>query len=272
MRSLPRLRPAVVGAALGACLCGQAALSPGVDRLVVETYDVGLMNLRTAASVVRPLLSAEGRVVEDARSRRLIVVDRPDVQRAVAAALRRVVTEARNVRIRVATTWSAESGQAGGSVRVGRRPRVSAGARDSRSSVRAEQQLLVLSGGEGEIRVAEETPYAEWLFTWGTGRGLWARGTSWHDVGTSMSVVPTVLADGRIHLRITPQLSYRAGGDKGRVAVHQLSTEVVVDAGEEISLGGLPFADQEFSERFFIGLHREHGRQHVDVRVRASVE
>src|SRR5687768_7054722 len=136
----PPSRPASL--AFTAVLSGLAVCAPAADRLAVESHDVGLMDLRTAAAVVRPLLSAEGRVVEDERSRRLIVVDRPDVQRAVAAALRRVVTEARNVRIRVATTWSAESGQAGGSVRVGRRPRVSAGARDSRSSVRAEQQLL----------------------------------------------------------------------------------------------------------------------------------
>lgn len=272
MRSLPRLRQAVLGVAIGACLCGLAAPSPAADGLVVETYDVGLMNLRTAASVVRPLLSVEGRVVEDERTRRLIVVDRPDVQRAVAAALRRVVTAARNVRILVATTWTADSGQAGGSVRLGRRPGASVGARESRATVRAHQQLLVLSGAEGEIRVAEEIPYAEWLFTWGAGRGLWARGVAWRDVATSLVVVPTVLTDGRIHLRITPQLEYRVAEDRERVAVHQLSTEVVVDAGEEVSLGGLPIADTEFRERFFVGLHREHGRQHVDVRVRATVD
>jgi hypothetical protein len=54
--------------------------------------------------------------------------------------------------------------------------------------------------------------------------------------------------------------------------VHQLSTEIVVQPGEEMHLGGVPAGDREFRERFLLGYDRATGTQQVDVRLRATLE
>src|SRR5207244_3031977 len=69
-----------------AVLAGPGARAEDPTRLRV--FDLGLTDPRTAAQVVRPLLSPAGRLYEDPAQHRLIVSDRPDVLERVAAALR----------------------------------------------------------------------------------------------------------------------------------------------------------------------------------------
>src|SRR6187549_2779351 len=90
-----------------------AAAQMPEHRLDIETYDLGLVDTRVAAEAVQPLLSPEGRVVEDAANHRIIVVDVPSVHRAVRAALERVVVTTRNVRVGVTFRWKATSDHIG---------------------------------------------------------------------------------------------------------------------------------------------------------------
>ncbi|HEY3122169.1 MAG TPA: secretin N-terminal domain-containing protein, partial [Vicinamibacteria bacterium] len=163
-------------------LGGLAARAEESTRLRV--FDLGLTDPRTAAEVVRPLLSPAGRLYEDPAQHRLIVSDRPEVLDRVAAALRTIEVVPRNVRIRVRTRLERQVRIVGaeGTVRGG--VTIRGGASRSRTVSNAEQQLLVVSGGKASLRVAEETPYAEWFWSWGLGRGLWTGGTAWHDVET----------------------------------------------------------------------------------------
>jgi hypothetical protein len=165
-------------------------------------------------------------------------------------------SELRNVRIRVRSTWTVDehSVAVGVGVRVPP-PRVAvAGSAGSSASKRETvQEVLALSGGSAELRVARETPVAPWLQQWSAGHGLQAPGGTWQEVGTSLAVEPLVLADGRISLRLTPRISGRANGSPFEVDVVELSTEVVVRPGQELDLGGLPMSDESFRERFFLG-------------------
>lgn len=244
------------------------------DRLVVEVHDVGVVDLGTAAAIVRPLLSPEGRVVEEARSHRLVVVDLPSVQRRVREALRRTAhAPVRNVRVRVVSEWRVR--EAGGGVALGGgRGTVTlrGGAGDRTALHRTQQEVLVSSGREGSIRVAEEVPYAEWFLAWGIGHGVLAQGTQWRDVSTSLAVEPTVLSDGRVRVKLTPQLEYWV--DRGRqvTALHRMATEVVVRPGEELLLGGVPSGDVEFRERFLVGYDARRGSQSIEMRLTATVE
>src|SRR5688572_6760808 len=69
------------------------------DALQVRSYPVGLMDVDSAAQLVRRLLSPEGLVVEDRAHRRLLVHDRPDVHARIQAALAAIELPASNVRI-----------------------------------------------------------------------------------------------------------------------------------------------------------------------------
>jgi type II secretory pathway component GspD/PulD (secretin) len=242
-------------------------------RLQVETYDLGLTDVGAAAEAVRPLLSPEGRVVEDERNHRLIVVDVASVQRAVRAALQKVEVQARNIRVMVTFRWQAAGDRTGARVRP-RDGGVAVGGDVTRSSSRttSRQELVVLSGGRASLRIADEVPYADWFWTWGLGRGMWVEGVKWRDVASGMEVEPLALPDGRIRIRLTPYFEYFIDTARQVTRLHTLTTEVVANDGEEIQLGGVPANDSEFRERFLIGFDRARGMSQASIVLRATVE
>jgi type II secretory pathway component GspD/PulD (secretin) len=279
-------------AALAALAAAPVAAPPLNPRPAAKTemrvYDLGLNDPAVAAEIIRALLSPEGRVYPDPAQHRLVVSDRPDVHARVAEAMKTLNVPPRNIRIEVTGRMErtdrerqleASGAVGGGPVRVGvgRRPPRSGvviGGQDSRSrtTVDARQQLLVLSGGRASLTVAEEVPYSEWLYTWGLGHGLWAQNVVWQQVGTSMVVEPRVLGNGTILVRLTPRFDYRANGTSQTVDVSELSTEVIVRPGEEIDLGGVPFRDTEFRERFLAGIDESGQSARTAIKMRATVE
>jgi hypothetical protein len=249
-----------------------AAQSPE-RRLDVQTYDLGLTDVHAAAEAVRPLLSPAGRVVEDERNHRIIVVDLPEVHLTIRAALRRVEASARNIRLAVTFRWQAASDRAG--VRFptrGGTVSVDGDASRSQSTTTSRQELLVLSGGKASLRIAEEVPYEEWFWTWGLGRGLWTSGVRWRDVASGMDVEPVALPGGRIRVRLTPYFEYWIDARRQATRVHDLSTEVVANEGEDITLGGVAATDREFRERFLIGYDRARETSQASITLRATVE
>jgi type II secretory pathway component GspD/PulD (secretin) len=288
MRALPLL--AMSALALGPSASPQSVLSsPAAARTEMRVYDLGLTDAALAADAIRPLLSPEGRLYPDPAQHRLVVSDRPDVLARVAQALRTLDVTPRNIRIEVRGKMDRTGHQrqvdasgtiAEGPVRVGvgqrppARTGVVVGAQDSRSrtSVDAVQTLVVLSGGQATLTVAEQVPYSQWLYTWGVSHGLWAENIVWQEVGTSMVVAPRALGNGSILVRLTPRFDYRAGGSSHTVDVSELSTEVVVRDGEEIDLGGVPFRDESFRERFLAGVDESGQTTQVSMTLRARVE
>ena len=269
------LRPHIL---LVACLIAGAA--EAAESPVVRVYALGLTDPAAAIEIVRGLLSPDGRVAEDARNHRLVVLDRPAVHARVAEALKTLDVPARNVRITVTHSNERVASDAGIDATVhGRidppaaRVDVRGGASSSRSSSDTQQQIVVLSGGRASIQVAEQVPYADWFWNWGQGNGLWpSASTQWRDVGTSLVVEPLVLGDGTIRLRVTPEFSYFLDRERLTTRVQQLSTEVVVREGEEIDLGGLPTSNREFKERFLIGISRSGETERAQIRLRARVD
>lgn len=178
-----------------------------------------------------------------------------------------------NVRVTVTFRWKAVEERDGIAVRPRRGSvGVSGDSRRSRSSSTTRQQLLVMSGGHASIRIAEEIPYSEWFFTWGRNRRLWAQGVQWRDVATGMDVSPVILSGGRLRVTLTPYFEYFLDARRERTQVHELATEVIVREGEELDLGGVPWSDSEFRERFFIGYARGRGTSEASITLRADVE
>jgi len=287
-----RIMRALAFAALCALAAAPVAAQPLNPRPPAKTemrvYDLGLNDPAVATEIIRGLLSPDGRVYPDPAQHRLVVSDRPEVHARVAEAMKTLNVAPRNIRIEVSArmerTDRARQIEGAGTVNagpvhvgVGRNPPPSGvviAGQDSRSrtTVNARQQLLVLSGGRATLTVAEEVPYSEWLYTWGVGHGLWAQNVVWQQVGTSMVVEPRVLGNGTILVRLTPRFDYRAGGNAQTVDVTELSTEVIVRAGEEIALGGVPFRDTDFRERFLAGVNESGQTARVDMTLRATVE
>jgi hypothetical protein len=249
----------------------------------MRVYDLGLNDPAVATEIIRALLSRKPRLPRS-RQHRLVVSTHPDVHVRVAEAedmnvapQHRIEVSARMGRTDRERQLSERHRRRADRVGVGRRPPrtgVVIAGQDSRSrtTVHAQQQLLVLSGGRASLTVAEEVPYSEWLYTWGLGHGLWAQNVVWQEVGTSMVVEPRALGNGTILVRLTPRFDYRAGGNAQTVDVTELSTEVIVRAGEEIALGGVPFRDTDFRERFLAGVNEAGQTARVEMTLRATVE
>ena len=142
----------------------------------------------------------------------------------------------------------------------------------SRSRDQTRQELLVMSGGRGEIVVATEVPYADWFQVWGQGYGLWQPGIQWKEVGARMVVEPIVLNDDTLRVRLTPAFSYLVDGRSLTTAVTQLSTEVVAREGQEIDLGGVPFSDRQFLDKFLVGFDESGDTVQARITLKASIE
>jgi hypothetical protein len=144
----------------------------------------------------------------------------------------------------------------------------------SRTSSRDEtrQELLVMSGGRGEIIVAREIPYADWFQAWGQGHGLWQPGIQWKEVGARMLVEPVIVTDDTLRVRLTPSFSYLLDGRSLTTAVTQLSTEVMAREGQEIDLGGVPFSDRQFLEKFLVGVNEYGETVETRITLKASID
>jgi hypothetical protein len=194
----------------------------------------------------------------------------------------------RNVRIVVTGTSDRTARQQGveaaGSGRVGD-VRIGAGrfppesgvavrgsASRSRSRDETRQELLVMSGGRGEIVVAKEIPYTDWFQVWGQGYGLWQPGIQWKKVGARMVVEPVILDDDTLRVRLTPEFTYLLDGRSLTTAVTQLSTEVVAREGQEIDLGGVPFSDRQFLEKFLVGVNEYGETVQTRITLKASID
>lgn len=142
----------------------------------------------------------------------------------------------------------------------------------SRSRDETRQELLVMSGGRGEIVVAKEVPYVDWFQVWGQGYGLWQSGLRWKEVGARMLVEPVILDDDTLRVRLTPAFSYLLDGRSLTTAVTQLTTEVVVREGQEIDLGGIPFSDRQFLEKFLVGFDEAGETVQTRITLKASID
>ena len=133
------------------------------------------------------------------------------------------------------------------------------------------QDLLVISGGRACLTVSSQVPEMEWIWNFGVTQGYWTGTMQWKDVGSSLLVEPTVIED-RIRLRLTPQLSYLLGGERRIFVMESLMTEVVVSDGQEVDLGGVQFANQEFRSRFLTGISYGGERRALRIRLLPKIE
>jgi type II/III secretion system protein len=142
----------------------------------------------------------------------------------------------------------------------------------SRSHDQTRQELLVMSGGRGEIVVAKELPYVAWFQDWGQSNGLWQPGIQWKEVGARMVVEPIVVNDDTLRVRLTPAFSYLVDGRSLTTSVTQLSTEVIAREGQEIDLGGVPFSDRQFLEKFLVGFDESGETVQARITLKASID
>jgi type II secretory pathway component GspD/PulD (secretin) len=272
------LLPAVLAAALLLAALPAAADSGRVSKV----YRLGVADPHAAREVAEGLVSREGKVVLDEGHHTLIVLDAPERQAAVAEALQSLQGPLASIRVR-ARIVDHETGEEAGVSASGQLlltlpgPGVrsdvvfdvkSKGVGKSRSS---KQSVVVVSGGEASIAVGREIPYQQWFLLYGKEHGVVAAEVKWKDVGSRLAVSPTVIDGGRrVRLRVVPVISYGKGKKREDVPYAGVATELVLEDGEELRIGGSE-EDEEFYGRFFSGYDRQRRVRRVDIFVRVKI-
>ena len=272
--------PVFLACVLALALAGPALAAADTNR-VFKVHPVGFADPAVAEQMARGLVGPGGNIVLDARNNRLLVF----ATEAEHAQLDRMSAELnvppKNVRIRVDFAGSETESASGFSVRgaggaavgpggdlrggVRLAPRVYDNSTQTRENV--SQELLVASGREGMLRVGQSVPYLAWINDWGLRWGVYREAVQWQDVGAFLAVQPTVMADGTtVRIRVTPELSGTVEGRPHRVRFTRTASEVVVAAGQTVSLGGLG-QDKEFYSRFLVGMDRGGAHHALDIRL-----
>jgi Bacterial type II and III secretion system protein len=142
-------------------------------------------------------------------------------------------------------TQNQEAVQGSGSVIIRRgnvQPsgRVTAGDRQTTVQRSTGIFTLVLDGGESILSVTTTVPHNQvaYYYNYAAGGGYIQRQLIFTDVGTSLRVSASLLADNQIRVRLTPRISYFSAERSGAIDFTEATTELIVPSGQPVSLGG----------------------------------
>ena len=250
-------------------------LGQGTQRF--ESYSLGAADAAAIETVVKNIVGGEGTVVFDGKANRLLVVTTDEKHTQIGDMMKQVATPPQNVKIDVSFRSLGSSDASEASVsgdgaivfengvtrsRVKITPKLES--RSDRWTGNVNQMLLVASGREAFLNVGESVPHLEWLLAYGMSSGVIAQQVGWQNAGARLVVEPTVLGDGMIRVRITPELSGFVDGKPLHTRFATVATEVFVRDGETISLGGLA-QNKDFYSRFLIGTADGRSGQSLDI-------
>jgi type II secretory pathway component GspD/PulD (secretin) len=254
------------------------AQEAGPDPMTIQTFAVQYADLDDLRNTVEPLAGTKGRVTVNRAKRQLVVMARPHVMKIIEDLVQQLDVLPKNVRIRVRFNDASASrlteagartkggivltnGDVGGRVSV--KPFLVN--QQTTSSSLSEQNLMVMSGRNGTLRVGERIPYAEYFIQYGMHHGYIDTQIQWQDVGASLLIEPTVIGDGpMVHVRLIPEISANLNGHPQRIQYASAATEVTVEDGQTLSLGGLN-KDEEFYSRFLLGFSKGGESRQLDI-------
>ncbi len=103
--------------------------------------------------------------------------------------------------------------------------------------------LMVLNNREANINVGTQIPVNSPIFNQGTGNNIGQSRVQFRDTGVTLNVVPRVNPGGMVFMEVQQEVStpLDSGDANGNVSVNQrrLDTEIAVQSGETVVLGGL---------------------------------
>ncbi|MBU0676540.1 MAG: hypothetical protein KJ626_00350 [Verrucomicrobia bacterium] len=264
---------------LAACVTLVAVLSSsGADPASrLEVYSLGTGDAESAKEAVEAMLGDGADVIVD-RTGRLMVIGTDQDHAKVADLVDKLTVRPVNVRIDVQFLGSSSSsrdaaGVSGGGSVIVRNGKVNSSfvlkpELESRKTTLTEnvgQQLMVMSGRQGFLQVGERVPYIDWLVDYGYHGGYYSERIMWENVGSYLVVEPLVLGDGpMIRIRLTPELKGLVDGNPYRVSYSKVATEVVVNDGESLRIGGSA-ENREFYSRFLVGVDASSRQKALDI-------
>lgn len=121
--------------------------------------------------------------------------------------------------------------------------------RETKSSEYTKQFVVVLDGLSASIFVGQKVPYVTYYREYLYNGGYIEKDFTLQEVGTKLKVTPRIRGD-LVEVTLTPQISFISDTRRGTIDIKTLSTTVIVQDGQSVSIGGL-LQDAEF-ERYFL--------------------
>lgn len=168
-----------------------------------------------------------------------------------------------HVKVTVEFRQEGQGAQSGVAVK-GRGTRVQVQGSQQTTRRNVESFLLVRDGGEARITVVEQVPEVVWFQQYALRHRYITEAVVFRQVGTFLAVRPTILPDKRIRVKITPQISYRGDQSDGMIELVEAATEVVVERGSPITIGGTEGVG-EAVRQFLLGYERVHQANQVRI-------
>jgi type II secretory pathway component GspD/PulD (secretin) len=132
---------------------------------------------------------------------------------------------------------------------------------------------LVQDGGESILSVATRVPQHQvgYYRDYASGIGDIDRQIIFTEVGTSMRVSASALAEGQIRVRLTPRISYFSTERSGAIDLTEATTELVVPNGQPVSLGGSTTRTHEVTRRI-LGYTGRTSNSETDLVITATLQ
>lgn len=124
----------------------------------------------------------------------------------------------------------------------------------------AAPSMVVLNNREANINVGDQIPVNSPVFNTGTGSNLSTSRVQFRDTGVILNVVPRVNPGGMVFMEVQQEFSQpsSAADDNGNVSIarRSIDTEIAVQSGETVVLGGLIRANELVGRGGVPGLSR----------------
>lgn len=125
----------------------------------------------------------------------------------------------------------------------------------TRSHANSTQNLTVMDGGRAFLRVGESIPEVQQFLVWVGNRPARVTGVQYRDVTTGFEVEPRIVGE-RILLSVSPRLAFRADHGVQTVIFEELRTQLTVQPGEWVDLGGIVGNAHELNRRILSSRQR----------------
>lgn len=259
----------------------------GNDHPIVKTFKVNFLKAEDLVQTLQTVLSPSGKIVASKTQNMLVVMDYPQNVDSVWKVLQELDRPQKNIRVSIEFVEESELekinidvdwlfrdklwqvgtfGSSNPADQFG--PSVDAELLETGVYSLNRQFLLLQDGMEGRIFVGESIPFREVFSQF----GYIVPATNYRDVGSSFLVKPTLLADDRINIVISPEFSYATGKEPETIVVNQAVTEVKVLNGHPLILAGNKESSDDFSTRFLNTLRKEKSARNVLMIVTATIQ
>ena len=226
----------------------------------LKSYPIHSADPRILESVISHVLSEQGKVVYDANTHSMLVIDMPENLRKVTALIKEVDAVLPMVSVEVVVAEASqrflkEHGLSGGRIVLPQgkfEALLSISERQKDMYIRSKSMITTQSNSPGRIQVTQDAVIAILRYIYFPG-GASIDVPVMGSIGDSLEVLPRVNHDNTISLVINPSMSTltRSGLPRER----SLSTEVILQDGETLASGGVEREETSQENRAtFLGL------------------